>query len=194
MKNKTMLEIPSQLLSERLVLRKYEKGDGKGFFNLLERNDNRNHLRESMDEAKTIKQVEDAEKNIRKHDHEWAGRERFVLGVWRKADNLFIGEIWIEPVNWEVPSFEIGWFIDHGYEGKGLVAEAANRALDFVFNDLNAFKIVANTRDTNTRSIKLAERVGLKREGYFRENKIENGKRYGTVHFGLLRREYKRTG
>ena len=112
------------------------------------------------------------------------------MGIWRKKESLYIGEIWIEPNQWNVPSFELGWFLDSGVLGKGFATEAATRALTFLFNNLQAHKVIVITRDTNLRSIKLAERLGFKREGHFREARIENGFRYGLVYFGLLKSEF----
>ncbi len=45
-----------------------------------------------------------------------------------KEENLYVGQIWIEPKKWEVPSFEIGYYLDSGHQGKGLATEAARRA------------------------------------------------------------------
>ena len=97
---------------------------------------------------------------------------------------------WFTPKKWEVPSFEIGWFLDQGYQGRGIAKEAARRSLEFLFSDLNAHKVIAITRDTNPRSQKLAERLGFRREGHFRESRIENGKRYGLLYYGMLRTEF----
>jgi RimJ/RimL family protein N-acetyltransferase len=46
--------------------------------------------------------------------------------------------------------------------------------------------------DTNERSRRVAERCGLVREAHFRENKVHaDGTRSGTLHFGLLKREFE---
>jgi ribosomal-protein-serine acetyltransferase len=103
---------------------------------------------------------------------------------------MYVGEIWIEPEKWEVPSFEIGWFLDQGYQGKGIATEAVRRSLEFLFNNLKAHKVIVITRDTNSKSYKLAERLRFKREGHLGESRIENGKRYGLLYYGLLRSEF----
>jgi len=157
---------------------------------LLERNDNREFLRENVEEVSSIKTEEEAEIKVRKHSAEWFARDRFVMGIWLKSENKYVGQIWIEPKKWEVPSFEIGWFLDQGYQGRGIAKEAASRSLEFLFSDLNAHKVIAITRDTNSKSIKLAERLGFRREGHHRESGIEDGKRYGLLYYGILRTEF----
>ncbi len=189
--HKLLLEIPSRLDTERLVLRRYEKGDGEHLFALLERGNNRKLLEEHLDEAKEVLTLEDAEIKVREHAAEWISRERFVMGIWHKESEAFTGEIWIEPKNWDVPSFELGYYIDPARGGERLATEAARRSVKFLFDDLKAHKVIIITRDTNERSWKLAERLGFKREGHLRECGVKDGERWGLYHYGLLRDEIK---
>jgi RimJ/RimL family protein N-acetyltransferase len=121
----------------------------------------------------TLQTVDAAELKVQRHAAEWELRKRFVLGVWTKTNSSYIGKQWIEPQRWDVPSFELGWFLDKGAQGKGLATEAARLSLDFIFNHLHAHKALVITRDTNHRRLKFAERLGFKREGHFREGRIE---------------------
>ena len=193
MKHKLLWEFPNSLESERLVIRKYEKGDGADYFSLFERNNNREELKEHVDEAKTVKTPEQAEIRIREHEAEWIARRRLVLGVWLKETGECIGQIWIEPNKWEVPSFELGYFTDAGYQRRGYALEASIRSLKFLFEDLNAHKVIIITHDTNEKSWRLAERLGFQKEAHFRESHIEDGKRWGILYYGMLKEEYNAT-
>ena len=185
-----LLEIPSIIETSRLIIRKYKKGDGEPLLKLFERNDNREYLKDHVTEASSIMTQEEAEIRIRHFIASWVARKRFVLGVWLKASNLYIGQIWIEPKKWEVPSFELGWFLDRSYQGQGLATEAARRAIEFLFNDLKAHKIIILTHDDNVRSYKLAKRCGFSKEGHFRDHAVKNGKRFGLFCYGLLKSNY----
>jgi RimJ/RimL family protein N-acetyltransferase len=185
-----ILELPEKLHSSRLLVRKYDSGDGAALLALLDRSNNREVLYPNVEEVATIKNRKAAEQKIRRHAAEWVARKRFVMGIWLKTNGLYVGEIWIEPNQWAVPSFELGWFLDNGFQRQGLATEAAKRSLEFLFTHLQAHKVIVITRDTNLRSIKLAERLGFKREGHFRQARIEKGVRYGLVYFGLLKSEY----
>jgi RimJ/RimL family protein N-acetyltransferase len=188
--DKSRPDLPTTLETERLVIRKYEKGDGKELFDLFERNDNRELLEEYVDEAADIKTVKDAETDVEKHVGEWDSRERFVMGFWLKEGGIHIGQIWIEPRSWDVPSFELGYYLDMGYLGQGLATEAAARSVEFIFKELKAHKAIIITQDINERSWRLAERLGFEREGHHRESGIKEGQRYGLYYYGLLRSEY----
>ena len=190
MLHKLLPDIPTRLDTERLTVRKYAEGDGRGLYLLLERNGNREFLRENVEEVSLIKSEEEAEIKVRKHSAEWFARDRFVMGIWLKSNDKCVGQIWIEPKNWEVPSFEIGWFLDKGYQGRGIAEEAARRSLELLFSNFNAHKVIAITRDTNFKSIKLIERLGFRREGHLRESGIKDGKRYGLLYYGMLRTEF----
>ncbi len=182
-----LMDIPEAIQTERTTIRRYKRGDGKAIYDFAERNGNREHLAGTADDISELKSVDEAEVKALKHSAEWVKRDRFVAGVW--SDNLFIGEIWIEPMKWEIPSFEIGWFIDKGHEGESLAFEAADACIGFIFNELKAHKVVAKTSDTNQRSAKLADRLGFIREGHERESEIKDGIRYGTLLYGLLKAE-----
>lgn len=187
---KLLLEIPTLLETSRLIVRRYEKGDGDDLFNLLERNNNREYLRDHIDEVNIVNNQKEAELRTRQLYVDWISRERFILGVWLKADKTYIGQIWIEPKKWDVPSFELGWFLDRKYQGKGLATEAAKKAVDFIFKDLHAHKIIVLTREDNEKSIKLAKRCGFIKEGHLRDHAIKNGRRFGLYCYRLLKNEY----
>ena len=189
-KTKPPLDIPYEIESVRLLIRRYEKGDGKYLLALLERNDNRDFLKEHVDEATEVLTLEDAEKRVKQLHDFWKKQEHFVMGIWFKETDTFIGNIWIQPDKWKNPSFNLGYYLDKGYTDKGLATEAAKRAVKFIFDDLKATKIRLFTRDTNERSYKLADRLGFVKEGHDRENIRHEGKMIGLFHYGMLRREY----
>ncbi|MHA1126430.1 MAG: GNAT family N-acetyltransferase, partial [Candidatus Heimdallarchaeota archaeon] len=147
-------------------------------------------LKEHVDEATKVITLQDAEIRVRELHMFWKSEKHLVMGIWFKETNTYIGNIWIQPDKWENPSFNLGYFLDKGYTGKGLATEAAKRAVKFIFEDLQATKVRLFTRDTNERSYKLAERLGFVKEGHDRENIRHEGKMIGLLHYGLLKREY----
>ena len=185
-----LLDIPHEIESERLIIKRYENGQGKDLLALLERNDNRTFLKEHVDEAATVHTLEDAETRVRELYMFWIIQKHFVMGIWLKETNTYIRNIWIQPDKWENPSFKFGYFLDKGYTGMGYATEASIRSVQFIFEDLQATKILLFTRDTNVRSFKLAERLGFVKEGHDRENIKHEGKMIGLFSYGLLKREY----
>lgn len=65
------------------------------------------------------------------------------------------------------PAVEIGWRLSAKWQGKGYAREAAQRCLEFGFNDLNLPRIVSFTTPANTASWGLMKRIGMEKIGEF---------------------------
>lgn len=65
---------------------------------------------------------------------------------------------------------DMGWGIRSDFEGQGYATELCTALLNFAFapplSGLALHRVQANIRPDNTRSLKLAERLGFRREGY----------------------------
>jgi RimJ/RimL family protein N-acetyltransferase len=59
------------------------------------------------------------------------------------------------------PCVEVGWRLVHGCWGRGYATEGARAALTFGFETLGLDEIVSFTTSTNTRSIRVMERLGM---------------------------------
>ena len=186
-----LYDIPTRFESERLVIRGYEPGDGEMYFSVAERN--RQHLAryESGNVILTIQNAEEGEILVRQLQADWLARKHFFMGAFEKTSGEFVAQIYVGPVNWELPEFMVGYFADCAYEGQGYVTEALRTILDFLFNDLGAHRLRLGCADTNLRSARVAERCGFRREGHLRENhKTSNGDYEGSYLYGLLHSEY----
>ncbi|WP_411891141.1 GNAT family N-acetyltransferase [Yoonia sp. SDW83-1] len=88
-------------------------------------------------------------------------------GMWTvtlRGDDTAVGLIgpWT-PVDW--PETEIGWIILSGdLEGKGVAAEAAAAAVKHAYEVLGWHTAVSYIASENTRSIRLAEKLGAVRD------------------------------
>ena len=97
------------------------------------------------------------------------------LGIYLKPTNELIGDIGIHflPLdNWQV---EIGFTISPKYQGKGFATEAVKQLLNYLFNNLRKHRVIASVDPENAASIRLLERVGMRKEGHFIKS-IWNGK------------------
>ena len=95
-------------------------------------------------------------------------------------------------MDWSLPEFQIGYFADIEHEGQGFVTEAVLATLAILFDKLNAHRVRLECDETNIRSIRLAERCNMIREGYLRENRRNSDGTYtGSYIYGLLKYEYQ---
>lgn len=189
--DKLLLEIPTSIETERLVLRPYQAGDGQWYFLMSQRNKPHLARYETGNPVMTINTVEEAEETIRGFIEAWTERNAFFMGIFRKGTNDFIGQMYIGVVNWDLPEFEIGYFADIEQEGQGYITEAVKAALSLMFRHFRAHRVRLETDDTNVRSIRVAERSGMLKEGHIRQNKIHpDGSLSGTLFYGLMRSEF----
>lgn len=63
----------------------------------------------------------------------------------------------------------LGYHVDGGAEGRGLMREALQLGIRFVFEEIRLHRIMANYIPGNDRSARLLERLGFEREGYARD-------------------------
>jgi RimJ/RimL family protein N-acetyltransferase len=190
--HKLLLDIPTRIETERLYLRCYQPGDGRWYYAVSQKN--RTHLAryEAGNVVLAIHSEEEAEITVRNLAAAWVARDCFFMAAFDKETGEFAAQIYVGPVNWDLPEFQIGYFVDKDREGRGYVTEAVRATLRFIFEHLQAQRVRLECNDTNVRSIRVAERCGMVREGHFRENKKNpDGTFSGTLHFGLLRSEFE---
>ncbi|MGK5595113.1 MAG: GNAT family N-acetyltransferase [Parachlamydiaceae bacterium] len=60
----------------------------------------------------------------------------------------------------------LGYKIDYAYEGQGLMHEALQAAITYIFNEVGLHRIMANYMPVNARSARLLQRLGFIQEGY----------------------------
>jgi RimJ/RimL family protein N-acetyltransferase len=188
-------EFPAHFESERLHLRSYQPGDGKWYYAMSLKNHEHLMQYESENVAVSIASEEAAEELVRELANDWTKRSCFFIGVFDKITGEFVAQIYVGPVDWKLPEFQIGYFADVDHEGQGYVTEAVKATLQIIFEQLNAHRVRLACDETNLRSIRVAERCNMIREGHLRENKRHpDGTYSGSLIFGLLRNEYQMIG
>ena len=89
----------------------------------------------------------------------WALRGYGFWAIEETATGSYCGQVGLwNPEGWPAP--EVGWLMVDGHEGKGIAFEAAIEARRYAYDVLGWPKIASCIADGNTRSIRLAERMG----------------------------------
>jgi aminoglycoside 6'-N-acetyltransferase len=155
---------------------------------------NSEHLRryEADNVAADVVNEEAAELLVQELAQEWEKRNCFFIGAFDKESGEFVAQVYVGPVDWKLPEFQIGYFADVDHEGRGYVTEAVRTTLGIIFNQLDAHRVRLECDETNVRSIRVAERCNMTREGSLRENKRNpDGTYNSSLIYGLLKSEYK---
>lgn len=89
---------------------------------------------------------------------------------------------------------ELGWALDPAHTGHGYATEAVREMLRYCFHDLGVRRVTATCFLDNTRSQRLMERVGMRREQHaVRESLHRSGRWLDTVGYAILREEWSPT-
>ncbi|MDD3052092.1 MAG: GNAT family protein [Candidatus Cloacimonetes bacterium] len=94
----------------------------------------------------------------------------FVWRITLKTDNSDIGRINIASIARYSSRVDIGYVLLPEYWGQGIMMEAAQRIIDYLFKTINIHKICATTNNENTRSKKLLEKLNFQLEGVLRQH------------------------
>jgi ribosomal-protein-alanine N-acetyltransferase len=98
-------------------------------------------------------------------------RNHFHLAITLPVDGEVIGRISLTSQNSDIREWEIGWAIRTEDWGKGYAAEVALRLLAFAFDELNAHRVVAFCHADNLQSIRVMDKIGMRREGLLRQTR-----------------------
>jgi RimJ/RimL family protein N-acetyltransferase len=158
-----LLDIPCEFRTSRLILRSPRAGDG-GCVN--------DAIRESLDElarwmpwASPIPTVEQTESWCRKSKADFIARTQLPMLMFLHDGETFVGSTGIPRLNWDVPWFEIGYWVRRKFEGQGYVTEAVNAITSICFVNLKAERVEIRCDERNARSWRVADRCGFVLEG-----------------------------
>ena len=86
---------------------------------------------------------------------------------------------------------ELGWILDPAHSGHGYATEAAAELMRLGFQELGLHRIVARVDARNDPSLRLAERLGMRREAHLIENEWFKGGWSDEIAFAMLETEWR---
>jgi RimJ/RimL family protein N-acetyltransferase len=185
-----LLDFPDQIETERLIIRAPRPGDGPAINEAVCAS--LEHLRPWMPWAQHVPTLEESEATVRQGAARWITREDLWMMIIRKADGLWLGGSGLHRIRWDVPRFEIGYWIRPEAEGQGYVSEAVRAITSFAFGTLHAERVEIHCEAANTRSAAVAQRCGYTLEGRLRSHSRNNqGELVDDLIFSMLPPEWE---
>jgi RimJ/RimL family protein N-acetyltransferase len=123
--------------------------------------------------------------------HRAEERSCFDLAVVLRETGEMVGRVGLDI---KVPERRIGelWFIlDRTMWGRGLMPEAARALVEFGFRARDLHRVFLECDPRNRGAIRLAEKLGMKREGDLRAHVLVKGEWCGATFFGILTSEWR---
>ncbi|PPA70895.1 GNAT family N-acetyltransferase [Jeotgalibacillus proteolyticus] len=189
MKNPILFDFPNEFTTEQLLIRSPKPGDGQTVWEAV--NASRNELKPWLAFAVNEESIEDTETNIRDSYIKFMSREDLRLLVFHKETGKFIASSGLHRIDWDVPKFEIGYWIDSRMSGLGYMTEAVKGITDFAFTTLGARRIEIRCNSLNLKSRVIPEKLGYRLEGTLENHSIdhETGKLIDTCVFAKVRKD-----
>lgn len=166
--NPILLDFPEEFTTDRLLIRAPKPGDGEVVWEAI--NASRGDLKPWLHFASKEATKEEVEANIRESSIQFLAREDLRLLVFRKDTGQFVASSGLHRINWNIPKFEIGYWIDSRMSGKGYMTEAVEGITDFAFSILKAKRVEIRCNSKNKNSIKIPEKLGFTLEGILRND------------------------
>ena len=119
------------------------------------------------------------------------------IAVCLRESGALIGDLFAEP---EGDTTSIGWNLNPRFAGQGYALEAAQALVRHLFTACQARRLYAYVETTNTASEKLCRKLGMRREGVFKEFVTFQNDAAGqpvyedTMQYALLRKEWQQPG
>ena len=119
--------------------------------------------------------------------------EWYQIAIELNIDSILIGDCAFHILADDSNQAEIGFTLSRHYHGQGFAFEAVTRLFDYLFDDLGLHRLQATCDVDNQASIKLLERIGMRREAHFIENVWFKGEWGSEYAYGLLRHEWEKS-
>ena len=186
-----LIDIPEELLGPRVLVRPYRTGDGPALFEAVE--ESRNHIEPWLPWGHHHKTVVDSEACARRFHSNWVTREDLILSVWDRSTGRYLGGCGLHRANWDVPSFEIGYWLRKSAEGHGYMTETVQLLMALAFDTLKANRVYIHCAAANVRSSSIPKRLGFVHEGTLR-NQGRNlwGEVYDVEVYSMVPREWEK--
>jgi [ribosomal protein S5]-alanine N-acetyltransferase len=108
----------------------------------------------------------------------------------RKKDNKLIGSCGFNYWNRDHARTEISYDLARQYWGQGIMTRVARSVLGFAFTRMDLHRVEATVTPSNFGSMKVLRKLGFKKEGILREQKLLHGKFHDAVILSMLQKEY----
>ena len=167
-----MARLPQEILTPRLLLRPPRAGDGRMVNEAIL--ESFPALSTWMEWAKEQPTVEQSEAFSRDNAAKYDDGDEAVLYMLHRETGGFVGATGMPNIDWDVPSFEIGYWCRACEVGKGYVTESTYGIATMLFETFGANRVEIRMDDRNERSWRVAERLGFTLEAVLKRDSLAN--------------------
>ena len=116
--------------------------------------------------------------------------DALTLGVELAESRQLIGDVMLLFHSAEHRGGEIGWVFHPGHSGHGYATEASHAMLHLAYEQLGLHRVIARVDARNDASLRLADRLGMRREADLKSNEWFKGAWSDEIDLALLEEEW----
>lgn len=117
--------------------------------------------------------------------------EILYLGVELISSRELIGDVMLRWTSATDRCGEVGYVFHPDHGGQGYATEAVQTLLHLAFDELGLHRVIARIDARNTPSLRLAERLAMRREAHLVQNHWQRDEWTDEVDFALLESEWQ---
>ena len=169
-----LIHVPERFVTERLVIRCPQPGDGALLNAAVVASIDA--LRPYVPWAGTVPTLADSEAVCRKAQARFRLREDLMMLIFERAagdvEGELLGGTGLHRMDWKARRFEMGYWRRSGREGRGIATEAVHAMARLAFDELRAQRVELRIDNVNRASWRVAERCGFTLEGVMRRESL----------------------
>jgi RimJ/RimL family protein N-acetyltransferase len=170
----------------RLLLRPFERRDARAFSDYRSDPEVARYqgwtLPFGLEKASIF--IEEMQQVIPGSPGEW-----YQVAVELKSQEVLIGDVAFQ-VFASGRQADIGFTLARRWQGQGYAFEAVEQVLQYLFNTLELHRVQADCDTRNLSSVRLMERLGMRREAHTIESAWYKGEWTDEYWYAILRREW----
>ncbi len=121
---------------------------------------------------------------------EWP-RDEVNLAVELRAERKVIGSIRLAVIDGDNGNADFGFVFNRRYWNNGYATEAARAILDVAFSVLRLHRVIATCDVRNGASSRVMEKLAMRREGHFLQDRMQKGEWRDSYLYGILAHEWR---
>ncbi|TKI71597.1 GNAT family N-acetyltransferase [Lysinibacillus mangiferihumi] len=167
------------ITTQRLHIRKFEIQDWQAVVNYMSDQTVMHYMPEGVLTAQQVRKFISDNRDEAKH---------FAIVLQEKSQ--VIGHLVFHPYFGE-HTYEIGWVLNPAYYRKGYASEAAQALLDYGFTEMKLHRIIATCQPENIASYRVMEKIGMRREGFFKKCIPHGDDWWDEYYYAILQEEWQ---
>jgi RimJ/RimL family protein N-acetyltransferase len=175
------------LNTERLLLRDFVESDWEA---VLTYQQDPLYLRYNEWTSRTADEVRDFIQMFLNHQKQ-SPRIKFQFAVTLKSNGQLIGNCGVRKNLPQASEGDIGYELNPKHWGKGYATEAAQAILHFGFSHLNLQRVSAWCIADNVGSVRVLEKLGMRRKGRVRDHHYFKARWWDTLSYSITYEEWQ---